>query len=362
MEGPAHDIAVGDRAPNFVLPGPEGPFLMFYERTKGRPVVLIFYPGQRSPGASAEVEAFVRLEPEFAALGVDIFAVSVDSVADNARLDAPFLVWSDPKRAITAGYLNGAGIPFDPQQPLRDEVTAFLLDANQRVLAIQTGAGHGDRALAVYRARPRVEAAHILTSGAPVLVLPDLIDRQMCRDLIGLWQTQGHEEGTVGSVVTDAEVDRVYHSMKKRLDHKIMDAGLNRTLQQTIGRRIAPELAKAFGAEDFRFDRFLVVCYDASRGDYFRPHRDNLAPSTADRRFAMTLNLNTEDYEGGELVFPEYGPHRYRPESGGAVLFSCSLIHEALPVTKGRRFALLTFLRDRPDQSRDGGGERATIR
>ncbi len=359
MEGPAHDIAVGDRAPNFVLPGPEGPFLMFYERTKGRPVALLFTPGQRSPGGSAEVEAFARLVPEFAALGVDIFAFSVDSVADNARLDAPFLVWSDPKRAITAGYLKGAGIAFDARQPLRDEATVFLLDANQRVLEIHTGVGLADRALALYRARPPAEPAHTLVSIAPVLIMPDLIGRRMCRDLIELWRTQGHDEGTVGSVVDDAEVDRVYHDMKKRLDHKIMDPELNRILQRTIGRRIAPELAKAFNTESLRFDRFLVVCYDAGRGDCFRPHRDNLAPSTADRRFAMTLNLNTEEYEGGELVFPEYGPHRYRPESGGAVLFSCSLVHEALPVTKGRRFALLTFLRDRPDGAGDDHKESA---
>ena len=72
-------------------------------------------------------------------------------------------------------------------------------------------------------------------------------------------------------------------------------------------------------------------------------------PSLKDRRFALTLNLNTEEYEGGELIFPEYGPHKYRPSSGGAVVFSCSLLHEALPVTKGRRFALLTFLRALPE-------------
>ncbi|MEE8535190.1 MAG: 2OG-Fe(II) oxygenase [Kiloniellales bacterium] len=353
MDGPAHDISVGDRAPNFVLPGPDGAFLMFYERTKGRPVVLLFCPGRRSPGARGEVEAFDGLAPEFAAAGVDIFLVSLDGVEDNARLNAPFLVWSDPKRAITAAFLNGAGIAFDPGRPPGDGVTAFLLDANQRVLAIQTGADQAERALAFYRARPPAEASRVLASSAPVLLLPEVIDRRMCRELIDLWQTKGHDEGPVGSVAGGAEVERVYHSMKKRLDHAIMDADINRTLQRTIGRRLAPEMAKAFCTEALRFDRFLVVCYDAERGDRFRPHRDNLSPSTADRRFAMTLNLNTEEYRGGELVFPEYGPHGYRPKSGGAVVFSCSLIHEALPVTEGRRFALLTFLRDRPGS---GGG------
>ena len=47
----------------------------------------------------------------------------------------------------------------------------------------------------------------------------------------------------------------------------------------------------------------------------------------------MTLNLNTGGYEGGALWFPEFGRQLYAPEAGGAVVFSCSLLHEALPVT-----------------------------
>ncbi|MGH9334082.1 MAG: 2OG-Fe(II) oxygenase, partial [Vicinamibacteria bacterium] len=70
---------------------------------------------------------------------------------------------------------------------------------------------------------------------------------------------------------------------------------------------------------------------------------DNLSPATAHRRFALSLNLN-EAYEGGELSFPEYGPIRYRPAAGEALLFSCSLLHEVSEVTSGERFALLSFL------------------
>ena len=60
----------------------------------------------------------------------------------------------------------------------------------------------------------------------------------------------------------------------------------------------------------------------------------------------MSLNLN-DDYEGGELTFPEFGPTLYKPRAGMAAVFSCSLLHEALPVTRGRRFVLTTFFRDR---------------
>jgi predicted 2-oxoglutarate/Fe(II)-dependent dioxygenase YbiX len=55
------------------------------------------------------------------------------------------------------------------------------------------------------------------------------------------------------------------------------------------------------------------------------------------------VNLN-ESYDGGHLRFPEFGPHLYRPAPGGAVVFSCSHLHEVTRVTGGRRFALLSFL------------------
>jgi predicted 2-oxoglutarate/Fe(II)-dependent dioxygenase YbiX len=57
----------------------------------------------------------------------------------------------------------------------------------------------------------------------------------------------------------------------------------------------------------------------------------------------MSLNLNAGDYDGGYLRFPEYGPLLYRPETGGAVIFSCALLHEAMPVTRGRRFGIFGF-------------------
>jgi hypothetical protein len=55
-------------------------------------------------------------------------------------------------------------------------------------------------------------------------------------------------------------------------------------------------------------------------------------------------NLNTPDFEGRDLRFPEFGEQRYRPDSGTAVVFSSSLLHEAMHVTAGRRYVFLAFL------------------
>jgi predicted 2-oxoglutarate/Fe(II)-dependent dioxygenase YbiX len=89
-----------------------------------------------------------------------------------------------------------------------------------------------------------------------------------------------------------------------------------------------------------------VSRYDAKEGGFFKAHRDNTTKGTAHRKFAVTINLNAEQYEGGDLRVPEFGQQAYRAPTGGAVVFSCSLLHEALPVTKGTRYAYLPFLYD----------------
>ncbi|MDQ7251631.1 2OG-Fe(II) oxygenase [Dongia sedimenti] len=80
---------------------------------------------------------------------------------------------------------------------------------------------------------------------------------------------------------------------------------------------------------------------------HFQAHRDNTTKGTAHRRFAVTVNLNSDEYQGGELMFPEFGRCFFNPPAGGAVVFSCGgLLHQALPVTRGKRYAFLPLLYD----------------
>ena len=118
-----------------------------------------------------------------------------------------------------------------------------------------------------------------------------------------------------------------------------------RQIQFRIRRRIAPEILKAHQFHATRMERYLIACYAAEDGGHFRAHRDNTTSGTAHRRFAVSINLNNE-FEGGRISFPEYGPRDFKPPVGGAVVFSCSLLHAVSPVTKGRRFAFLPFLYD----------------
>ena len=90
-----------------------------------------------------------------------------------------------------------------------------------------------------------------------------------------------------------------------------------------------------------------MSCYDATTGGHFRPHRDDTTRGSAHRRFAISINLNAEEYEGGLLPVPRVWSHDVpRTPPAGAVVFSCSLMHEVMPVTRGRRFAFLPFVFD----------------
>jgi predicted 2-oxoglutarate/Fe(II)-dependent dioxygenase YbiX len=120
---------------------------------------------------------------------------------------------------------------------------------------------------------------------------------------------------------------------------------LNGALQTAVERRLGPDMMKAYHFKLGRVERFCIGAYTADRADYFRPHRDNTTEKSKARRFAVTLNLN-DGFEGGGLRFPEYSDDILSPPAGGALVFSCSLMHEAMPVTAGTRYVALTFLYD----------------
>ena len=180
---------------------------------------------------------------------------------------------------------------------------------------------------------------------APVLIVPRIFEPDLCQQLIGFYESVG---GAVSGVMREVGglTVPVVDDFKSRRDATIEDETMRQQLVARIRRRLIPEIQKAFQFSPTRIERHIVACYDAASGGYFRPHRDNTTKATMHRQFAVSINLNAEAFEGGDLRFPEFGQRTYRPPTGGAVVFSCSLLHEATPVTRGRRFAYLPFLYD----------------
>jgi predicted 2-oxoglutarate/Fe(II)-dependent dioxygenase YbiX/peroxiredoxin len=181
---------------------------------------------------------------------------------------------------------------------------------------------------------------------APILIVPRVLEPSLCAELVELFNANGgRRSGVMRSV--DGDVREVMDdTRKRRSDFWIEDPVLKQGLRQRLMTRLAPEVHKAFQMKIAEVERYLVSQYDSESADFFKPHRDNTTALTQHRKFAATINLNADDYEGGELRFPEFGSRTYRAPTGGAVVFSCSLMHEATPVTAGKRFAFLPFLYD----------------
>ncbi len=78
----------GDRAPDFFLPDRRDVVISLYDKVKGGPIVLFFYPTEADAGCAAELRKFIELAPEFAAAGAHLFAIAGDSVATITALAA----------------------------------------------------------------------------------------------------------------------------------------------------------------------------------------------------------------------------------------------------------------------------------
>ncbi len=339
---PQHPIAVGGRVPDFQLPDRSGGIFRLYDSAVGQSVALVLLPDTVSDSEQGALRALAAALSDTAARDTAVVIVTPEARAGDL-VPGPAWVCVDSRRQVLNAYRGGAGLA-------PAALAVFLLDANRRVSALHQGPDFLTALLADLKESELQEDC--TGPSAPILLLPRLFDDELCHHLMTYWEQGNVFEGTVGSVDPDGEYNRVYHDRKRRLDCKVEQPELHRQLEAAVGQRIAPELEKAFQFAGFHFERFLIVCYDAARRDFFQPHRDNLSPGTVDRRFAVTVNLN-EGYDGGELVFPEFGNTRYSTARGGAIVFSCSLIHEVLPVTRGKRYSLLNMCREhRPAQDR----------
>ena len=180
---------------------------------------------------------------------------------------------------------------------------------------------------------------------APVLQIPNVLEPEFCNALIRHLEDDcgGGEPSAVRVIQDGRDYLELDPTIKRRRESPPRDPALEARLHERLMRRVLPEIARVYQFQVARRDPFKLLAYPADAG-YFRAHRDNETPDVAHRRFALSVNLNVDGYDGGEFRFPEFGLHRFSPATGTALVFSCSLLHEVLPVERGVRYAMTTFL------------------
>jgi hypothetical protein len=311
-------LGLGDRIPNFMLPDPQGELRLLYQAIAGWPSVLLLAANTAMQDQWDEIKGFAAAAPALHAAGVRLMIVSndgIESLAMVAKIIPEHAHWlADIKGVVNLGLRQGALFAFTG-------AVCFVLDSNQRIVGVRAAEpGHADWALAMLKARPG-DSPQRLSTTAPILLLPAVLDGEDCAALL----KQISDANTPGGSAA------------------IADKALAERIVRILLRRIGPEVEKAFSFDDFVFESLVLRWDDSAAPADRRTEVDD--PAVQGRSFSLIVDLAGEAYEGGDILFPEYGPHSYRPGSGGALVFAGTLLRELRPVSAGRRSLLVATLR-----------------
>jgi peroxiredoxin/predicted 2-oxoglutarate/Fe(II)-dependent dioxygenase YbiX len=345
MSSPKRIPQFGEPAPWFVARSTVNPAFNF-DTVAGRYIVLCIFGSAAHPFAARVLGGFQQAAATFDGESAALLGVSIDpsdeSAGRVAGLAPNAIYFWDFDQAIcrTFGLQVENGI----------RPHTFLLDPRLRVVGRWAFEGepeaHVAEVLQTLAAQPPIGTPSPAQVQAPILVVPRIFEPDLCRTLIKYYDDRGGKDSGFMREQDGKTVGVYDYSHKRRRDQEIEDASLRAACMHRIHDRLIPEIHKAYQFRATRMERYIVACYEGETGGHFRAHRDNTTKGTAHRRFAVSLILNTGEFEGGLLRFPEFGQYLYSAPAGGAVVFSCSLLHEATPVTRGKRYVFLPFLYD----------------
>jgi len=102
-------LPVGTPAPDFELPDAQGDLVRLSD-SQGKPLILVFYPLDWSPGCSQQLDLYQQELDEFEKRGVNLLAVSVDSIYSHGAwasvrgITFPLLSDFHPKGEVSRRY------------------------------------------------------------------------------------------------------------------------------------------------------------------------------------------------------------------------------------------------------------------
>jgi predicted 2-oxoglutarate/Fe(II)-dependent dioxygenase YbiX len=327
----------GDPVPRISLPGLDGkPVDLTDQRIAGDSLVLWVGPNLPSPDDFKVASGFAE---QMSGTNIRLYRVIVGT---KASLSDDFL----------AAIPDFVTVLFDPENrlmPVFDITTTSFIAIRPDgrlggVFSSTTPMNGFEMAMGYFQANHDIVPFSIIQRQAPVLVVDNVLEPALCEQLLTYWRT-GDKQANGVSIGSQSNQSGDT-AIKVRNDVVLLDQKLFDAVKNRIIKRVLPEIFKAFQFQTASMEALRIGSYHSNDKGFFGRHRDNKTTFTAHRRFAVSLNLNPVTYEGGQVNFPEYGQALYAPPQGGALIFSCSLLHEARPVTQGERFGIFTFLTD----------------
>lgn len=147
-------IAIGQRAPDFELPG-DGGSTISLSAFRGSIVVLFFYPKDDTSGCTTEALDFTSQKEEFDAIGVKLIGISPDSVKRHDKFKAKHgltvTLASDEEKQVLEAYGVWVEKSMYGRKYMGVERTTLLIDSNGEIVRIWNKvkvAGHAAEVLA----------------------------------------------------------------------------------------------------------------------------------------------------------------------------------------------------------------------
>ncbi|WP_182910112.1 2OG-Fe(II) oxygenase [Burkholderia pseudomallei] len=108
-------------------------------------------------------------------------------------------------------------------------------------------------------------------------------------------------------------------------------------------RLVEPKVMRAFvsywGIEEVRSRNPQFTKYNV--GHFIKNHTDDGAAFP--HRVGSAVTYLSDDYEGGEIVFPKFNL-KFKPSTGTTLLFPSEYVHAVAPVVSGTKSVFLFFV------------------
>ncbi|MEX2409525.1 MAG: redoxin domain-containing protein, partial [Rhodovibrionaceae bacterium] len=257
-----HAVTLGEPAPNFFAESNNNPRFTFHSAA-GRYVVLSFIGSAGDEIGKQVVWDWARVAPQFDSGKIAVFAVTSDPLdKEENRIETShaFLAFWDFDREIAKLY----GILKQEAEGESYNCCSVILDQQLRVLAIaalREGKDHVKRILHFISQQPSWGGqAERLESWAPVLMVPRILEPELCQRLIEAYEQGQPEDSGFMREVRGRTVSHLDHSFKRRSDVQILDEELRSACRTRIARRLAPEIERAFQFKATHIERYIVAC------------------------------------------------------------------------------------------------------
>lgn len=133
------EYKAGDAAPDFTLPDQTGKAHTLSDY-QGKWVLVYFYPKDDTPGCTKEACAIRDNFPDFEKLDIQVFGISVDSIASHVKFvqkyDLPFTLLADEEKDVVARYGMWGKKKFMGREYMGTSRASFLIDPEGKIAKV----------------------------------------------------------------------------------------------------------------------------------------------------------------------------------------------------------------------------------